>query len=413
MAKAVIIGGGIIGLCSAFYLQKAGYQVTILDKGDLTDNCSSGNAGMIVPSHFVPLAAPGMLQRGIRWMFDSKSPFYVRPSFNPQLLSWGIKFIKNATTAHLGRSAVPLRDLSLLSSKLYDDINDQAIFDFGLKKRGILMFYKTKEAAAEEAELFHKASELGLDMDILTPNECRALQPDLKLDVLGAVHYRCDGHLNPNELVPLLTAYLRKAGVAILTNTEVTGFEINNGKITSVIASSEKFTADEFIIAGGAWSPAVAKLAGLKISLLPGKGYSFMVKNTQNMTIPALLAEARVAATPMDEMIRCGGTMEIDRINSRLNINRIRGIVDAIPQYFPDFKPQMPQLKDIWYGFRPCSPDGLPYIGRSLKYNNLVVATGHGMMGLSLAPATGLLVSQVITDADTAIDIRPFSPDRF
>ena len=131
------------------------------------------------------------------------------------------------------------------------------------------------------------------------------------------------------------------------------------------------------------------------------------------MTIPALLAEARVAATPMDEMIRCGGTMEIDRINSRLNINRIRGIVDAIPQYFPDFKPQMPQLKDIWYGFRPCSPDGLPYIGRSLKYNNLVVATGHGMMGLSLAPATGLLVSQVITDADTAIDIRPFSPDRF
>jgi D-amino-acid dehydrogenase len=147
---------------------------------------------------------------------------------------------------------------------------------------------------------------------------------------------------------------------------------------------------------------------------MPGKGYSFMVKEPQQrMQIPALLAEARVAITPMNGHLRYGGTMELDQVNTRININRVQGIVNAIPQYFPDLHPELPAEKDIWYGFRPSSPDGLPYIGRSNKYHNLVIATGHGMMGLSLGPATGLLVSQVVNSTKTTIAIEPFSANRF
>ena len=185
MSKILIIGGGIMGLSSAYYLNKAGHEVTILDKGDLSDNCSYGNAGMIVPSHFVPLAAPGMISQGIRWMFSSKSPFYVKPSLNPDLFSWGLKFLKNANDKHVEASAKPLAELSTLSKSLYRDLAKEPGFDFGLVEKGILMFYKTEKAGEEEAHLAEKGRELGLDMAVLTPAECKALQPKFGAGCVG------------------------------------------------------------------------------------------------------------------------------------------------------------------------------------------------------------------------------------
>lgn len=410
MSKVLIIGGGIVGLTSAYYLQKRGYEVTILDKGDIADNCSFGNAGMIVPSHFVPLAAPGMIKQGIRWMFDSKSPFYVRPSLNGNLISWGLKFMKHATAKHVSEAAVPLRDLSLLSKKLYEGLAKEPDFDFELTKNGILAFYKTEKAAEEEAHLAARAIELGLDMAVLTVDECRALQPDLKLDVLGAVHYRCDAHLYPTKLMNALLKYLSNNGVNIVRHKEVDKIETSGNRITKVFTGSTAWEADEYILAAGSWSPAVAKMADAKISLMPGKGYSFMEPEPQQrVTIPALLCEARVAITPMNGQLRYGGTMELDKINTRINMQRVKGIVESVPAYFPDLKPSVPVEKDIWYGFRPSSPDGLPYIGRCKKRENLIIATGHGMMGLSLGPATGLLVSQIVSGIATDIKMEPYA----
>src|SRR6201996_5373122 len=178
MNKIVIVGGGIIGLSSAYYLLNQGWDITILDKGTLDDNCSFGNAGMIVPSHFVPLAAPGMVQQGIRWMFDSKSPFYVRPSLNWDLISWGLKFLKSANKKHLEQSAVPLRDLSLLSKQLYQELAKQEHFDFDLYDNGILMLYKTQKAGDEEIHLAEKAKSLRLDVEALTAAQTQVLQPE-------------------------------------------------------------------------------------------------------------------------------------------------------------------------------------------------------------------------------------------
>ncbi|WP_316845624.1 NAD(P)/FAD-dependent oxidoreductase [Pedobacter psychrodurus] len=410
MSKVLIIGGGIVGLTSAYYLQKKGYEVTILDKGDITDNCSFGNAGMIVPSHFVPLAAPGMIKQGIRWMFNSKSPFYVRPSLNGNLINWGLKFMKHATTKHVNASAEPLRDLSLLSKKLYEGLAKEPDFNFELTNNGILAFYKTEKAGEEEAHLATRAIELGLDMAVLNVEECKALQPDLKLDVLGAVHYRCDAHLYPTKLMNALLKYLIDNGVQIKRGKEVDKIEAAGNRITKVFTGNEAWEADQYVIATGSWSPAVAKMADIKISLMPGKGYSFMEAESQNrLTIPALLCEARVAITPMNGQIRYGGTMELDKINNRINMQRVKGIVESVPNYFPDLKPAIPAEKDIWYGFRPSSPDGLPYIGRSEKRENLIIATGHGMMGLSLGPATGLLVSQIVEGMTTDLKLEPFA----
>jgi D-amino-acid dehydrogenase len=416
MSQAVIIGGGVIGLFSAYYLNKSGWEVDIIDQGDLSDNCSYGNAGMITPSHFVPLAAPGMVEQGIRWMFDSKSPFYIKPSLNPELVGWGLKFLKSATRKHVDRSAGALRDISMISKRLFQEFEKDSNIEFGLEDKGILMLFKTPAFVDEEKHLAEQATNLGLDAQYLTPDECRQLQPGVEMDILGAVHYHCDAHLYPNKLMRGLIKYVENVqGITIYRNTEIVKIAHDSDNITSVSSRDKEFKGDAYVVAGGAWSPGIARLAGLKVPLMPGKGYSFMVPQDESkrMTIPSILCEARVAVTPMNGSIRYGGTMEVGKINKHINMNRVQGIVESVPKYFPNFKPEMPQQKDIWFGFRPVSPDGMPYMGLSNKYKNLAVATGHAMIGLSLGPATGKIISEVLNGQPTEMNINPFAVDRF
>jgi D-amino-acid dehydrogenase len=415
MSKAVIIGGGVIGLFSAYYLNKSGWDVEVVDQGDLSDNCSYGNAGMITPSHFVPLAAPGMVEQGIRWMFNSKSPFYVKPSLNPELIGWGLKFLKSATRKHVDRSAGALRDISVMSKKLFHEFEQDANIDFGLEDKGILMLFKTPKFEEEERHMVEQATNLGLDAQYLSPEQCNKLQPDVEMDILGAVHYHCDAHLYPNKLMRELIRYLEGKGVKMYRNTRIDRINHDSGKVTSIGSADKEFKGDAYVIATGSWSPAVSKLVGLKVPLMPGKGYSFMVPqdDSKRMTIPSILCEARVAITPMNNSIRYGGTMEVGKINDKINMNRVRGIVESVPKYFLNFKPEMPQEKDIWFGFRPVSPDGMPYIGMSDKYDNLAIATGHAMIGLSLGPATGKIISDVLTGTKPEMNMSPFAVDRF
>jgi D-amino-acid dehydrogenase len=414
MSKAIIIGGGVIGLFTAYYLNKSGWEVDVLEQGDLSDNCSFGNAGMITPSHFVPLASPGMVEQGIRWMFNSKSPFYVKPSLNRELISWGLKFVKSSTKKHAERSAGGLRDISLFSKNLYHEFAKDTAIDFGLADKGILLLFKTPKVEEEERHLVEKATNLGLDAQYLTAEECRKLQPDIELDILGAVHYHCDAHMYPNKLMAGLVKYLEANGVRIHRHTEVTKINHDSNRVVSVSTKDEDFTGDAFVVAGGAWSSAIARLAGLNVPVMPGKGYSFMVHDpVKKMNIPSILCEARVAVTPMNGSIRFGGTMEVGKINNKVNMNRVKGIVESVPKYFPDFNLAVPEQKDIWFGFRPCSPDGVPYIGLTDKYKNLAIATGHAMIGLSLAPATGKLIAEAFNEEKSSIDTGLFAPGRY
>ena len=412
--KAAIIGGGIMGLCSAYYLRKDGWDVTVIDKGDMLDNCSYGNLGMVVPSHFVPLAAPGMISQGIRWMFDKKSPFYVHLSADLALAKWGLKFMKSATQKHVEKSAQYLLDLNLYSKHLYEELSVTPGFDFSFEKKGIMMYYKTEKTGEEEIHLADKGKSMGIDVEALTASQVQLLEPGIQLDILGAVHYRSDAHLYPNDLMKQMLAHLKNAGVVFMENAPVQKIVKEKNKIKKVVTASGDVGADVVVIATGSWLPQLAKMAGENLSLMPGKGYSFTIdKPQQRLNIPAILCEARVAITPMNGKMRYGGTMEIGKMNDDVNMNRVAGIVESIPAYFPNLNLEMPKQKDVWHGFRPCTPDGLPYIGFSEKTENLLIAGGHLMSGLSLGPATGKIIADLANKKTPSVKIDAFSPVRF
>ena len=414
MGSVIIIGGGIIGLCSAYYLQKEGHSVIILDKSDMLDGCSYGNAGYLSPSHFIPLATPGIVKQGFKWMLNSKSPFYVQPKLDINLLKWGLHFIKSATKDHSLRSAIPLRDISLLSKKLYEEIALAPGYDFHYENKGMIELFKTELNAHHASELVSQSHSLGLEAVMLNKNDVQALEPDLELDVMGGIHFKCDAHLYPNKLMEDLKRDLVSKGVSISTNVEVTGFITEKLLIKGLRTSQGEYYADDFVLATGAVTGEVAKKLNLTVPMIGGRGYSVTFDSPPfKVHHPIILTEARVAITPMaGTKVRFGGTMEITSFNTPAKLQRVEGIFKSVKKYFPAFNLPIPCDK-IWYGYRPCSADGLPYIGRAKKYTNLVIASGHAMLGLSLGAGTGKLVSEVITKQPLSVDLTAFDPDRF
>jgi D-amino-acid dehydrogenase len=414
--KVVIIGGGIIGLSSAYYLQQSGHEVTVIDRSDMRDNCSYGNAGYVCPSHFVPLATPGIVKQGLKWMLNSKSPFYVQPRLSMSLIDWGMKFMKMATPEHVERSAVPLRDIAILSKKLYESWTDLPQFNFAYQTKGLLEIFQTPAGADHAVHLVKKAHDLGLtDTELLDYTALQKLEPHTKINALGAVFFRCDAHLYPNKLMKQLIADLENKNVHLQVNEEVQSFENRNGSITKVITDKGGYDADAVIIASGSWSRELSAKMNVKIPLVAGRGYSVTLEDSPyTLNHPSVLVEGRVALTPMDgNKIRFGGTMEITSTRTPPKLNRVEGILKAVERYYPEFKVPVPAADKIWYGYRPCSADGLPYIGRTAKWKNVVMATGHAMLGLSLGAGTGKLVAEIVNEEPVSMDIRPFDPDRF
>lgn len=414
MSQVIIIGGGIVGLSSAYYLHKAGYAVRVLDQGNLEDGCSFGNAGMIVPSHFIPLAAPGMVAKGIRWMFNAQSPFYVRPRLSRDLIGWGIRFYRSANRAHVERSMPALSALSHFSKREYREWAKTLPFDFGYHERGLLMLYHDIHLEKEEQETAAQAAKLGIEARVLTLSEIQSMEPDVEVSARGGVYYPGDAHLTPGLLVKNLIQYLRDSGVLIEGNTHVHSFISDNTSVKAIRTTRGEFAADHWILAAGSWSGWLGSALHVNLPMQAGKGYSFTLKDVaKNTRIPSIFLEARVAVTPMGSDLRFGGTMEIAGIDHRINMNRVHGIVNSIKNYYPGMQVQPPSLSDVWHGLRPCSPDGLPYIGRARSYNNVIIATGHAMMGLSLGPGTGRIVSDLVEERKTEVDVALFDPNRY
>ncbi len=414
MANIGIIGGGIIGLSSAYYLNKAGHKVTIIEQGDLKDGCSFGNAGMIVPSHFIPMATPGMISKGIRWMFNSTSPFYVKPRLSGDLIKWGYQFYKHSTKEHVERSIPALKEISLLSKAMYQQLAKELPFDFGYNERGLMMLFQNAETEKEERETAHLANKIGIEAHLLSPEEVQKLEPDVKVKVRGGVYFPGDGHLTPQVLLSQLINFLKVRGVTFQTQTTVEDFIIESERIKLIKTSKGEFYFEEVVIAAGSWSGLLAAKLDLSLPMQAGKGYSFTLQKVEkNIRIPSIFLEARVAITPMGNTLRFGGTMEISGVDHTISMNRVKGIVDSIPRYYPDMKVAMPMKENVWHGLRPCSPDGLPYIGRSKKIRNLLLATGHSMMGVSLGPGTGKLISEIVNQENPSISIDTFMPERF
>lgn len=414
--KVIIIGGGVIGLCTAYYLTKEGHEVTIVERDTVLEGCSFGNAGMIVPSHFVPLATPGVIGQGLRWMLNAESPFYVRPRLNRQLLNWGWQFYRAATHKKVNQAMPHLRNIGLLSRQLYQDMKqDEALANFGLESSGLMMLYKTEKVGEEEIEVAHQANKLGIETQILNREELHAIETDAKPDVLGGVLYPGDAYLLPQVLLQSLVNYLKDQQVKIIENSPVEDIQLNGSSVLGVKTANETLQADEYVIASGIWSTTLAKKLKVRLPMQAGKGYSFMVQDNPEHKIktPSILCEAKVSVTPMQGQVRFGGTMEITGYDESINLRRVKGIAKAIPEYLPSYQVAMPDQSQVWRGLRPCSPDGLPYIGRLSKLPNVHIAAGHAMMGVSLAPATGKLIAESIGNQKFSIEVEAFGVERY
>ena len=411
----VVCGAGIIGLCCAHYLVQRGHRVTVVERGAADhDCCSMGNAGMIVPSHFIPLAAPGMTSLAIKWMFDSKSPFYVRPRLSTELITWGLRFMRAANQAHVRRSAPLLRDLSLASRTLFEELSALGDDDFGLTKRGLLMLCRSDDTLQEEAKIIARARELGVPAELVTPARAAELDPGVRMTIAGAVFFPLDCHLTPHRLMEKLLRLTQAAGAKFSWSTEITGWRVENNRLAAALTSAGEIPAAEFVLAGGSWSPQTVRSLGLKLPMQAGKGYSLTLPRPRQLPhLCSIFTEARVAVTPMGGALRIGGTMELSGLDESIQANRVAGIVESVPRYFPEFKIDDFSASPVWRGLRPCAPDGLPYVGRFGRYPNLCAATGHAMMGLSLGPVTGRLVAEILSDEKPSIAIDALRPDRF
>lgn len=415
MKHVGVIGGGIIGLSTAYYLTEAGYEVTLFDSGDLTDNCSYGNAGYICPSHFVPLASPGIISQGLKWMLNSKSPFYIKPRLDRGLISWGLQFMKHANAKHVKQSAQPLLQIAHMSQQLYEEWFRLPGIDAGYQKKGLLELFQTKEKEKHAHHTCSDAMALGLEALVLDADEVKAMEPQVKMDIRGALFFPGDAHLQPHTLMRYLVKYLETYKVKIRRNTPVTGIETKGRMVTGLIAGEEISAVDGVVLAAGSWSKKLAGMLKVNLPLVGGRGYSFSIPaESLPINTPAVLMEGRVALTPFAEgRVRIGGTMEITSLKAPPNFERVQGIVNAVNGYYPSAGIIMPATTDIWYGYRPCSADGLPFIGKAPAYENAVIATGHAMVGMSLGAATGKLATELITGAKTSMPTDAFGVERF
>ncbi|AYN68309.1 FAD-dependent oxidoreductase [Euzebyella marina] len=411
--QVVIIGGGIVGLSSAYYLQKEGYEVTVIDKTNMTSGASYVNAGFLTPSHIIPLASPGMIAKGLKMMFNSSSPFYMKPRWDTDFFKWAWYFHKSSTDSKVEKAIPVIKDINLLSRDLFEDIKASGdLGDFQLERNGLLMLYQTQSAFLHEKEVAERASDLGLEVAYLDKAQLKQKEPHVSIAAEGAIHYECDGHTTPTQIMPLLIAYLKKIGVNINENEIVQDLKVKSGRIEEVVTDKSSYRPEHVVMAAGSWSGLLSKKLGIDLPLQGGKGYRINVKRETGIQLPAILMEAKMAVTPMVGFTRFAGTMEFSGNNRIVRKERVNAIAAGAQRFYPNLSITDEELDDAQTGLRPVSPDGLPYIGKPSKIDNLVFATGHAMMGWSLGPATGKLVSEIIGNKKTSMNIEAFSPNR-
>ncbi|WP_299556824.1 FAD-dependent oxidoreductase [Seonamhaeicola sp.] len=410
--QVVVIGGGIIGLCSAYYLHKEGHQVAIIDKSNMDAGASYVNAGYLSPSHVIPLSAPGVMKKGLKWMFNPSSPLYIKPRLNKDFLQWVWAFNKSCNIEHVKTSASAIRDITIFSQELFEAIIRDEKFNSHYEKKGLLMLCQTEKALEEEVYMAKMASDLGLSAREVNTEEIRQIESNVSIDAIGGTYFECDHHATPHEFMEAMKAFLERVGVSFFKNETVMDLEIQNGTISKIKTQNQILKADEYVLAAGSWSALLSKKIGLKLLLQAGKGYRIETSRATNITVPAILAEAKVAVTPMNGFTRFAGTMEIAGISHNINKIRVEAIARAANTYYPEIMLNHEEKKTAASGLRPISPDGLPYIGKSSKCDNLTMAAGHAMMGWSMGTATGKLVSDIISDKKPTLDLKHYHPDR-
>jgi D-amino-acid dehydrogenase len=412
--QVTIVGGGVIGLCTAYYLNRQGYNVTIIDEHDITEGCSFGNMGYISPSHFIPLATPGIIRQGIRWMMSSSSPFYIKPRMNSDLIRWGLLFRRSANQKTVQANTPHLNNLLQLSRKLMSELNGTFPGKFDMQEKGCWALYKSEKTGDHEKYLAEQAVSLGLKIKVCNRQQVQEHEPETEVDVAGGILYLDDCHLDPAAFMQTLYNYLQNSGVKFWINTRIERAESEKGRISKLISANNDFNCEHLVVANGSWMTEFGKKIGITLPMQAGKGYSILYNDLEkNLHYPSILVDHRTATAPLQRRLRIGGTMELSGHNNKILPGRVRAIYDAFEKYYPLMKLPSPETSQAWFGYRPVTPDGLPYLGKSKKYNNLYFAGGHAMLGLSAAAASGLIIEEIISEKPNSININAFDPERF
>ncbi|HUY32725.1 MAG TPA: FAD-dependent oxidoreductase [Pirellulales bacterium] len=414
MAKDVlIIGGGVIGAMCAYYLSNAGWRVTLIDQGEFGKGCSHANCGLVCPSHILPLAGPGAVGRSLKALFRRNGPLSIRPRFDLGLWSWLWRFARRCNSDDMLASGRAIDVLLSSSRSLYDELFHAESLDAEWETRGVLFVFLTRAAMEEYAHtdlLLRGAFGRGgvrYDGAALT-----GLEPALKPGLAGGWHYEGDAHLRPDKLMTSWRSVLTRRGVTVHEQCQFRGFLRRSGRAEAADTSQGSLVADAFVVATGAWTPRLKLDLGCRIPIQPGKGYSMtMPRPARCPAIPLIFEEHRVVATPFESGYRLGSIMEFAGYDETLDPRRFAWLSGAAGHYLHE--PSADPVIERWYGWRPMTFDGNPIIDRSPALANVVIAAGHNMLGLSMAPATGKLVAELLGDARPSIDPAPYAATRF
>jgi len=406
--QTIVIGGGIVGSATAYFLQKSGHRVTIVDRGRHGGACSHANCGFLSPSHVPPLARPGAVTNSLATMFRSDSPFYIRPRISPALWDWLIRFWWNCNPAQVSKGSAGRHALLQSSRRLYQQLIESENLDCNFETKGLMFVYlEDKHFEAFEKESKWLSEEYGVAATPRPRGQLQQFEPAIKDEVAGAWHFEDDAHLKADELMRALRERLEQMGVTIRENCEVESFVGEPGKLRAVQTTQGEIEADQFVVATGSWSPMLNGHLGCQLRIQPGKGYSItMDRPTICPHVPMILEEYRVAVTPFHHGYRLGSTMEFSGYDDSINEKRLALLARGASNYLKE--PSTESVHERWFGWRPMTPDGMPYIDFSPKYPNAIIAAGHNMLGLSMGAATGKLVSEMLNGEQPHIDPLPY-----
>jgi D-amino-acid dehydrogenase len=408
MKRTVVIGGGVIGLACAYALAKRDHQVTVVDAQSPGAGASEGNAGWITPSLSMPVPAPGMVGTSLRWMLRSDSPLYIKPTLDPRRVSWLVRLLRNCNERRYGDGLAATVRLNAETFSLFDELEADGI-EFEMHRAGLLFCFLEAVNSTHVLTDIDRAAELGYQPLLLGPDEVREMEPEITPDVKAGIYLEQERQVRPESLVTGYVKRLLDEGADIRVASQIRGFEYSKGRIVGARNGDGVIEGDEFVIAAGAHSGRLARTIGCRVPIEAGKGYSVHHEPAPVTLSHALyLYEARVGATPFDGAVRFAGTMEFSGINDRLAPKRVDAISASAKRYvhaWPDDAEGR-----AWTGMRPMTPDGLPVIGRIAE--NVTIASGHSMLGVTLAPVTGELVGQVVAEGATPEVLRPFDPAR-
>jgi len=411
-SDVLVIGGGAVGVCTAYYLAKAGCQVTLIEKGEICSGCSYGNACMIVPSHAMPIPAPGVIKKSVKWLFKEDSPLLIRFRLDWQLFSWLWRFAVFCRDEPMRKSIPVLRDLGRASLILFKELEATEGISFDFKQQGLMYVYSTEEGFEEGKEEAALLAQYDLPPRVLTGSQAQELEPALRDTVVGALYFPEDAHGNSFHFVKGMAEVIKKLGVSVKTNTEVVGWLMNGNRPIGVKTGEGDFYGRDIVLATGSWTPQLTRPIGLSVPVQPGKGYSLtMDRPPVCPEIPLIHFERKIGVTPIGNRLRFAGTMEFAGFD--LSLNRIRA--EAIQRGAMEVLPTIsnPGNVEHWCGLRPCTPDGLPIIDRLPNHPNIYLCTGHAMLGYTQSPISGKLISEMITGQSLSTSVEALTVRRF